>query len=50
MARHRRPPLEAPPLELLVFRGGDWISDDDMPPLERGGMGPGLIGREGASG
>ena len=35
MARRRRPPVEGPPAELLVFRGDDWISDDSVPPLER---------------
>jgi hypothetical protein len=28
MAAHRRPLLEGPPPELLVFRGEDWISGD----------------------
>jgi hypothetical protein len=31
----RRRVVEGPPIELLTFRGDDWISDDDMPPLER---------------
>jgi hypothetical protein len=35
MARRRRPPVEGPPAELLVFRGDDWIGDDGVPPLER---------------
>jgi hypothetical protein len=35
MAVHRRPLVEGPPPELLLFRGDDWISDDDVPPLER---------------
>lgn len=35
LARHRGPPVERPPAELLAFHGDDWISDDDMPPLER---------------
>jgi hypothetical protein len=35
VARHRRPPVEGPPIELLTFRGDDWISDDGVPPLER---------------
>jgi hypothetical protein len=26
MAVHRRPPVEGPPAELVVFRGDDWIS------------------------
>jgi hypothetical protein len=34
MARHRRV-VEGAPLELRIFRGDDWISDDVMPPLER---------------
>jgi hypothetical protein len=33
MAVHRRPLVDGSPLELLVFRGDDWISDD-VPPLE----------------
>jgi hypothetical protein len=32
MARHRRPPVEGPPIELQVFRGDDWISDNGVPP------------------
>jgi hypothetical protein len=35
MAVHRRPLVEGPPVELVVFRGDDWISDDGVPPLER---------------
>jgi hypothetical protein len=35
MAVHRRPLVERPPVELLTFRGDDWISDDGVPPLER---------------
>jgi hypothetical protein len=35
MAVHRRPPVEGPPPELLVFRGEDWISGGGVPPLER---------------
>ena len=35
MAVHRRPPVEGPPPELLVFRGDDWVSGDGVPPLER---------------
>jgi hypothetical protein len=35
MAVHRRPLVEGPPVELLVFRGEDWISCDGVPPLER---------------
>jgi hypothetical protein len=35
MAVHRRPPVDGPPIELLTFRGDDWISDDSVPPLER---------------
>lgn len=35
MAVHRRPQGEGPPLELQVFRGDDWISDDGVPALER---------------
>jgi hypothetical protein len=35
MAVHRRPPADGPPIELLVFRGDDWIGDDGVPPLER---------------
>jgi hypothetical protein len=27
--------VEGPPLELLTFRGDNWISDDGVPPLER---------------
>jgi hypothetical protein len=34
MAVHRRPLVEGPPPELLVFRGEDWISCDGVPPLE----------------
>lgn len=44
MAVHRRPLVEGPPPELLVFRGDDWISDDGVPPL-RGGIKPGLCGQ-----
>jgi hypothetical protein len=32
MAMHRRPPVEGPPIELQVFRGDDWISDNGVPP------------------
>ena len=35
MAVHRRPPVEGPPFELLVFRGDDWVSGDGVPPLGR---------------
>ena len=35
MAVHRRPLVEGPPVELVVFRGDDSISDDAVPPLER---------------
>ena len=35
MAVRRRPPVEGPPVELLTFRGDDWISDNGVPPLER---------------
>ena len=35
MAVHRRPLVEGPPVELVVFRGDDWISDDGVPSLER---------------
>jgi hypothetical protein len=35
MAVHRRRPAEGPPIQLLTFRGDDWISDTDMPPLEK---------------
>ena len=35
MAVHRRPLVEGPPPDLLVFRGDDWISCDGVPPLER---------------
>jgi hypothetical protein len=35
VARHRRPPVEGPPIQLLTFRGDDWISHDDIPPLEK---------------
>jgi hypothetical protein len=35
MAVHRRPLVDGPPVELLEFRGDDWISDDGAPPLER---------------
>jgi hypothetical protein len=35
MATHRRPPVEGPPLELLTFRGDDWISGDGVPPVEK---------------
>jgi hypothetical protein len=34
MARHRRPLVGRPPVELLTFRGDDWVSDDGVPPLE----------------
>ena len=34
MARHRRPLVEGPPPELLVFRGDDWIGGDGVPPFE----------------
>jgi hypothetical protein len=34
VARHRRQLVDGPPVELLVFRGDDWISDGDMPPFE----------------
>jgi hypothetical protein len=33
MAVHCRPPVEGPPVELLVFRGDDWINADE-PPME----------------
>ena len=35
MARHRRPLVDGPPLELFVFRADDWVSDDGVLPLER---------------
>ena len=35
MAVHRRPLVEGPPFELLVFRGDDWVSGDGVPPLGR---------------
>jgi hypothetical protein len=35
MAVRRRPPVEPVPRELLTFRGDDWVSDDDVPSLER---------------
>lgn len=35
MAVHRRPPVDGPPLELLVFGGDDWISGDGVSPLEK---------------
>jgi hypothetical protein len=35
MAVHRRPLVDGPPVELLTFRGDDWISDNGVPPLER---------------
>jgi hypothetical protein len=35
MAVHRRPLVEGPPAELLVFRCDDWISGDGAQPLER---------------
>lgn len=44
MAVHRRPPVEGPPVELLTFRGDDWISDDDVP-RSKGGIKPVLSGR-----
>jgi hypothetical protein len=34
VARRRRPLVEGPPVELVVFRGDDWVSDDGVPPLE----------------
>ena len=32
MATHRRPLVDGPPLELVEFRGDDWISDDAVSP------------------
>jgi hypothetical protein len=31
MAVHRRPQVEGPPLELLMFRGDDWIGGGGDP-------------------
>jgi hypothetical protein len=32
VARHRRPPLDGTPPELLEFRGDDWIGDGEVSP------------------